>query len=241
MNKKKHKADKNPFKWKHFEAEIILWLVRWYCRYALSYNDLKEIALERGMKVERSTICRWVHEYGTELSNRIKSYLKQTSDSWRLDETYLKIKGKWHYFYRAIDKTGQTLDWILSRHRNTKAAKRFFKKILGNSYVKEPRVINVDKNPAFPPAIQQLQEQGDFTNTKLRQVKYLNNSIENDHKSTKRKSRYRQWYQSFETARRTLNGIEAMRMIQKGQLRQIAKGDLRAQNKFINNLFGLAA
>ena len=101
--------------------------------------------------------------------------------------------------------------------------------------------INVDKNPAFPPALQQLQAQGDFTNTKLRQVKYLNNSIENDHKSTKRKSRYRQWYQSFETAKRTLDGIEAMRMIQKGQVRQIPKGDLRAQNKLINKLFGLAA
>lgn len=107
--------------------------------------------------------------------------------------------------------------------------------------MKEPRVINVDKNPAFPPAIQQLQEQGDFTNTKLRQVKYLNNSIENDHKSTKRKSRYRQWYQSFETAKRTFDGLEIMRMIQKGQARQTAKGDLRAQNKLINHLFGLAA
>lgn len=133
MNKSRYKDAKKPFKWKHFTAEIILWLVRWYCRYALSYNDLKEMVLERGMKVERSTICRWVHEYGAELAKRVKSYLKQTSDSWRLDETYLKIKGKWHYFYRAIDKTGQTLDWMLSRHRNTKAAKRFFKKILGNS------------------------------------------------------------------------------------------------------------
>lgn len=89
-------------------------------------NDLKEMALERGMEVERSTICRWMHEQGIELAKRVKSYLKNASDSWQLDETYLKIKGKGHYLYRTIDKTGQTLDWMLSRYRNAKSAKRFF-------------------------------------------------------------------------------------------------------------------
>lgn len=242
MSTKRYKDKEKPFKWKHFSGEIILWLVRWYCRYALSYKDLKEMAAERGLFVERSSLCRWVHEYAPQIASRVKHSLKKTTDSWRVDETYLKIKGAWHYLYWAIDKAGQTLDWMLSRHRNKSAAKRFFKKALNCPYVKTPRVINVDKNPAFVPAHKELQTEGRFPPLcRLRQVKYLNNSIENDHKFVKRKSRYRQWYQSFDTARRTIDGIETMRMIQKGQVRFIAKGDLRAQNNFLHRLFGLAA
>jgi transposase-like protein len=238
---KRYKNPNQPFKWKHFAGEIILWLVRWYCRYALSYHNLQEIAAERGLKVERSTLCRWVYEYGTELAKRVKPYLKPTLASWRLDETYLKIQGVWHYLYRAVDKAGNTLDWMLSRHHNQKAAKRFFCKLLGNRHVKTPAVINVDKNPAFPPAHAALQQAGVLpATTKLRQVKYLNNRIENDHKSIKRKARYRQWYQSFTTARKTLDGMEILRVIQKGQVRYVAKGDVRAQNRFIHQLFNLA-
>ncbi len=226
-----------------------MWLVRWYGRYALSYNDLREIAAERGLKINRSTICRWVHEYGKLLAKLIKPHLKTTSKSWRLDETYIKIKGVWHYLYRAVDKQGQTLDWMLSRNRNKKAAKRFFKKTLSNKHITKPSVINVDKAPAFVPAHAELQKSGDLDpDTKLRRVKYLNirrvkylnNSVENDHKFIKSKSRYRQWYQSFETAEATIDTIETMRMIQKGQLRYVDR-DVCAQNKVINQIFGLAA
>jgi IS6 family transposase len=105
-----------------------LWLVRWYCRYALSCGDLKEIALERGLSLERSTIMRWVHEYSPELEKRIKPYLKGSHSAIRMDETYIKIKENWHYLYRAVDKNGQTLDWILSVNRNKKAAKNSLKK-----------------------------------------------------------------------------------------------------------------
>ena len=240
-NKKYFTKDK-PFKWKQFQGEIILWLVRWYGRYALSYNDLKEMAAERGLSVERSTICRWVQEYGPELTKRVKPYLKKTNDSCKLDETYIKVKGVWYYLYRAIDKQSQTLDWMLSRHRNKQAAKRFFKKLLGNQHVGDPRVINVDKSPTFPPALRELQAANEFpSKTKLRQVKYLNNAMENDHKSTKMKSRYRQWYQSFHTASRVIDCMETMRMIQKGQLRYKPKGNVRAQNELINKVFNLAA
>src|SRR5262245_37721166 len=118
MYKKKSKNAQQPFKWKQFTGEIILWLVRWYCRYALSYGDLKEMAQERGLTFERSTIMRWVHEYSFELEKRVKPYLKISHSSTRVDETYIKIKGVWHYLYRAVDKTGQTLDWMLSVKRN---------------------------------------------------------------------------------------------------------------------------
>ena len=234
------KQESKLFKWKHFEG-IIMWLVRWYGRYALSYADLKEMAAERGLKIERSTICRWVHEYGAMLAKRIKPHLKLTGRSWKMDETYVKIKGVRNYLYRAIDKSGQTLDWMLSRKRNTKAAKGFFKKVLSNKHVTNPYVINVDKNPAFVPAHAELQKSGDFKQTtKLRQVKYLNNGIENDHKSTKFKSRYRQWCQSFDSAKNTMDVVETMCMIQKGQLRYAGR-DVCAQNKLINKIFGLAA
>jgi transposase-like protein len=147
----------------------------------------------------------------------------------------------WHYLYRAIDKQGSTLDWMLSRNRNKQSAKRFFKRLLVSKHTIDPRVINVDKSPTFPPALSELQSENVMPKkTKLRAIKYLNNSMENDHKFTKSKSRYRQWYQSFSTARNTLNGIETMRMIQKGQIRNIGK-DVVKQNQFVRSLFGIAA
>lgn len=240
MANKKYKDVNKPFKWKQAKGEIILWLVSWYCRYALSYGDLQEIAQERGLKLERSTIYRWVQEYGPEISKRVKPYLKMPCNSYKVDETYLKIKGIWHYLYRAIDKSGQTLDWMLSKQRNKKSAKRFFKKLLNNQHTVDPRVINVDKSPTFPPALSELPASGAASaHIKLRTIKYLNNSMENDHKSIKSKSRYRQWYQSFDTARNALDGMETMRMIQKGQIRFVGK-DIVKQHQFIKNLFGIA-
>jgi transposase, IS6 family len=214
MYKKKHKDASQPFKWKYSAGDIILWLVRWYGHYALSYNDLQEIAAERGLTIVKSTIYCWVQEYSTELKKRLKLYLKSTCDSLKLDESYVKIKGVWRYIYRAIDKRGNTLDWMLSIHRNKKAAKRFFKKVLGNKHVKNPRMINVDKSPTFPAALTELQEEKEFPKkTKLRPIKYLNNAMENYHKSTKFKPHYRQWYQCFETAQRAIDGMESMRAV----------------------------
>lgn len=130
---------------------------------------------------------------------------------------------------------------MLSRHRNKKAAKRFFKKVLDNGHVKNPRVVNVDKSPTFPPALAELQASNDYPKeTQLRRVKYLNNAMENDHKGTKNKIRYRQWFHSFATAKKTIDGIETSRMIQKGQVRGIAKGNVIKQKAFVENLFGLA-
>jgi transposase-like protein len=146
------------------------------------------------------------------------------------------------YLYRAIDKHGQTLDWMLSLHRNKASAKRFFKKILKNDHVVDPRVINVDKSPTFPPVLKALQKENIMpAPTKLRPIKYLNNAMENDHKFTKCTSRYRQWYQSFQTASNAISAMETMRMVQKGQIKFSAKGDLCAQNEAINKLFDLAA
>ena len=149
----------NVFKWKHYQPDIILLTVRWYLRYNLSFRDLVEMMEERGLFIAHTTIMRWVHQYGPELDKRIRRHLKQTNDSWRVDETYIKVKGQWMYLYRAVDSEGNTIDFYLSKTRDQKAAKRFFKKALRSFHVSKPRVITVDKNPAYPVAIQQLKQE----------------------------------------------------------------------------------
>jgi IS6 family transposase len=120
-----------PFKWRHYQAEIILLCVRWYLRYSLSYRDLEEMMAERGLTVDHSTIARWVLAYAPELEKRVKPQLKLTDDSWRVDETYIKVKGQWVYQYRAVDSEGHTLDFRLSATRDAEAATAFFEKTLG--------------------------------------------------------------------------------------------------------------
>jgi transposase-like protein len=117
---------KSAFKYKHFTGEVILWAVRWYCQFAISYRDLVIMAAERGLVISHTTMMRWVHEYAPQLAKKIKAYLKRSNDSYRLDETYIKIKGVWKYLYRAVDSDGNTLEWMLSANRDKKAAKRFF-------------------------------------------------------------------------------------------------------------------
>ena len=151
--------NQNLFKWTHDQPEIILLTVRWYLRYNLSFRDLMEMMEERGLSIAHTTIMRWVHQYGPELDKRIQRHLKQTNNSWGVDETYIKVKGQWMYLYRAVDSEGNTIDFYLSKNRNTKSAKRFFKKALAFSHVSTPRVITVDKNPAYPVAIEELKEE----------------------------------------------------------------------------------
>ena len=230
------------FKWKHFQPEIILLNVRWYCRYALSYRDLEEMMAERGLSIDHSTINRWVLQYGPELDKRCRPHLRPTNDSWKVDETYVKVKGQWKYLYRAVDSSGQTLDFMLSAKRDAKAAKRFLKKALKVRHTQTPRVINVDKNAAYPPAVDELKKEESLTeDTELRPVKYLNNMIEQDHRRLKRLVKPGLGFGSFHTARRTLKGYEAMAMIRKGQIKDIDRDDVTGQISFIYEIFGLAA
>lgn len=228
------------FKWRHFLPEIILLNVRWYCRYSLSYRDLEGMMQERGVAVDHSTINRWVLKVAPELDKRLRRHLKPTNDSWRVDETYIKVKGVWKYLYRAVDSEGNTLDFLLSAKRDGKAAARFFRRMLKAQHTQTPRVINVDKNAAYPVAMETLK--GDETlaeTTELRQVKYLNNVVEQDHRNIKRMTRPMMGFKSFNSARRTLCGIEAISMIKKGQV--VEKGDSVSQAKFIEEIFGIAA
>ena len=229
------------FKWKHFQPEIILLNVRWYCRYALSYRDLEEMMAERDLSVDHSTIHCWVLQYGPELDKRCRPHLKPTNDSWRVDETYVKVKGTWKYLYRAVDSCGQTLDCLLSAKRDANAAKRFFKKVLKARHTQTPRVITVDKNAAYPAAVKALKGEANLPeDTELRPVKYLNNIVEQDHRRVKRLVKPGLSFGSFNSARRTLNGYEAMAMIRKGQIQGVNKNDVTGQISFIHTLFGIA-
>lgn len=231
----------NLFKWKHYQPDIILLTVRWYLRYNLSFRDLVEMMGERGLSIAHTTIMRWVHQYGPELDERIRRYLKTTNDSWRVDETYVKVKGQWMYLYRAVDSEGNTIDFYLSKTRNTEAAKHFFKKALRSFHVSKPRVITVDKNPAYPMAIEELKNQKKMpVGIQLRRVKYLNNIVEQDRRFIKKRILSMLGLKSFSTATSVISGIEAMHMIKKGQL---ISRDKSAQNQieFIHELFGITA
>jgi transposase-like protein len=196
-----------------------------------------EMMEERGLSVAHTTIMRWVHQYGPQLEEKVRHHLKSTNDSWRVDETYIKVKGEWMYLYRAVDSEGNTIDFYLSKNRNTQSAKRFFKKALAFSHVSTPRVITVDKNPAYPVAIEELKEEKKMPEgIQIRQVKYINNIVEQDHRFIKRRVRSMLGFKSFKTAISILSGVEAMHMLKKGQLVLLDKSVQNQKNLFINCL-----
>ena len=142
---------------------------------------------ERGLYIDHTTIYRWVQHYAPELEKRCRPHLKTTNDSWRVDETYVKVKKVWMYLYRAVDSQGNTLEFLLSPKRDTEAAKRFFSKALAAPHSSTPRVITVDKNAAYPKAFKELKAERIMPDScELRQCKYLNNLVEQDHRFIKR-------------------------------------------------------
>jgi transposase-like protein len=208
----------------------------------LSYRDLEEIMAERGLWVDHTTIYRWVQHYAPILEKRCRAKLKPTNDSWRVDETYIKVKGAWMYLYRAVDSTGDTVEFMLSLSRNATAAKRFFRKALRARHTVAPRVINVDKNPSYPKAIGKLKKKGTLSpGCELRPVRYLNNLIEQDHRFIKWRVNPGLGFWSFDTAWRTIQGYEATHQLRKGQIKWTTRGDIQSQLRFVSRAFGLAA
>ncbi len=231
-----------PFKWRHFQSEFILLCVRWYLRYPLSYRNLEEMMMrERGLKVAHTTIYRWVIAYSPELNQRCRPHLRQTNDSWRVDETYIKVKGDWKYLYRAIDSNGKTIDFLLTENRDATAATKFFLKAFRHSDPRKIRVINTDKDKAYPKAIEELKESGilpDFV--EHRTVKYLNNIIEQDHRYIKRRVIASQHFREFASASKTISGYETMNAISKGQIQNVERDDIFSQIRFVHSIFGIA-
>ena len=230
------------FRGRHFADEVIVLCVRWYLRYSLSYRDLAEIMCERNLSIDSSTIWRWVQRYAPELNARIRSELKPTNGSWRTDETYVRVAGRWTYLYRALDSAGATIDFFLSKTRDLSAARMFFRKALAAPTRRRPRVINVDGNPSYPAVIDELKRNHALgQRCRCRVVPYLNNIVEQDHRAIKRRINASLGFRSFAGAERTIQGYEAMHMIRKGQVRWLAKGDIAEQVRFILFLFGLIA
>ena len=209
------------FKGAHFPKEVILMGVRWYVAYPLSTRHVEELMEERGVEVDHSTINRWVIQYSPQLEEAFHRRKRAVWVSWRMDETYIKGKGQWRYLYRAVDKHGQTSDVLLTAHRDKEAALRFLKKASRRNGL--PETITIDGSDANEAAIKRYNEEHD-TNIIIRQVKYLNNVVEQDHRAVKRVTRPMLGFKAFEAAQDTLIGIALMRMIKKKQLR-VETGD----------------
>jgi transposase-like protein len=203
------------FKGAHFPPEVILMGVRWYVAYPLSTRHVEELMAERGVDVDHSTINRWTIKYSPLLEEAFHRRKRPVWVSWRMDETYVKVKGQWRYLYRAVDKHGQTIDFLLTEHRDTEAALRFLKKAIRRNGV--PETITIDGSDANEAAIKRYNaEHG--THIAIRQVKYLNNIVEQDHRGVKRITRPMLGFKAFDAAQATLVGIELMHMIKKRQL-----------------------
>ena len=190
--------------------------VRWYVAYSLSYRDIEELLLERTIKIDHSTINRWVIKYSPQLLKAFKKNKKCVGRSWRADETYIKVKGKWIYQYRAVDKSGQTIDIYLSKKRDKTAAKRFFEKSIGSSG--RPEKITIDKSGANLSALETINQSYETSEKfHIRQIKYLNNIVEQDHRFIKKITKPMMGFKAFQSAHATLQGVELHHMLRKKQ------------------------
>ncbi|NVJ89922.1 MAG: IS6 family transposase [Flavobacteriaceae bacterium] len=196
---------------------IILQAVYFKLRFTLSYRDVEELMSIRGIKVDHSTFQRWVFKFSKEVEKNMHKRKKQVCDSWRMDETYIKVKGRDMYLYRAVDKHGNTVDFLLTRRRQKMSAQKFFNKAIGNNG--KPRIVNIDKSGSNSSAILTVNKRSLSTKKiKIRKVKYLNNIIEQDHRRIKRRIRIMTGFKEFESAQRTLSGIEVVSIIKKDQI-----------------------
>ena len=216
-------APVNLFKGRHYSGEIIL-------------------LAERGLAVDASCIWRWVQAYAPELNKRCRPHLRPTNKSLPDRRDIYKDQGEDRHLYRALDSTGQAIDFLLMARRDTAAAKRFLVRAMEASDSAMPRVMNVDKNPAYRAAVETLKADGSLPRrVQLRQCKYLNNVIEQDHRNVKKRAWLAKGYGSFQGAWRTLQGSETIHMIRKGRVRWLAAHDAEGEALFIAALFGLSA
>jgi transposase, IS6 family len=224
---------------------VILLSVRWYCKYPLAYRQVEEMLRDRGfassVKIpDHSTIERWVKKYGPDIEKRLRRQPACISPSWRVDETYIKVRGKWVFLYRAVDKCGNTVDILLSEKQDKAAAESFFKKALKKKANPVPEKLTTDGHPAYPWAIKGWKKKKKLKKKlKHRVSKYLNNRIESDHARLKQKLKTMRGFKTFEGAEKTIAGMEAMLMLKKRQF--TAMKDYKSEADFIHSLFHLTA
>jgi putative transposase len=217
-----------------FPKEIILVCIRWYAAYALSYRNLEEMMEERGVSVDHSTVNRWAIRFLPLLEKIFRKHKRPVGGSWRMDETYVKVRGHWKYLYRAVDKEGKTIDFLLRAKRDKAAATRFFKKAKRQNG--DPEKVTMDKSGANKAAMDGINKDREVP-IEVRQIKYLNNIVEQDHRAVKRITKPMMGFKSFRAASNVLAGIELMHMIRKGQM-IVTKGD---ELLFADQFYALAA
>jgi transposase-like protein len=200
----------------HYPLEVMLVCVRWYVAYPLSLRHIEEMMQERGVFVDHTTVHRWALKVLPVLSAVCRRRKRPVGGSWRLDETYILVSGQWKYLYRAVDQCGDTVDFLLTAKRNKAAARRYLQRAIGLHDV--PEKITIDKSGANTAAIRSVNDDASL-NIELRQSKYLNNLVEQDHRAIKRITHPMMGFKSFRSARIIIGGIETMHMIRKGQLR----------------------
>jgi putative transposase len=225
---------KISFKGVHYPKDVILYAVFFYVRYGVSYRDLEEILAERGVTVDHATLNRWVVRYSPMIAMAAKSRKRTVASSWRMDETYIKIKGEWVYLYRTVDKFGDTVDFMLSERRDEVAATAFFNQAIDGNGL--PEKVFIDTSGANLAGLENINVllvlAGLFClMVDICQVKYLNNGVEQDHQFIKKITGPMLGFKAFRSAQATLDGIETAHMIRKGQL---AGKTLPAYQQFIN-------
>jgi len=213
----------------HYPLEVILLCVRWYVAYSLSFRNLEEMMAERDICVDHSTVHRWVIKVVPLIEKTFRKHKRPVGKSWHVDETYIKVKGSWKYLYRAVDKAGNTIDFLFRAKRDKAAARRFFEKAIGQNG--SPETVTIDKSGANLAALSAVNVEREMP-IKVRQIKYLNNIVEQDHRAIKRRTRPMLGLKDFNCARVMLSGIELMHMIKKGQIKCSGRISLSAAQQF---------
>ena len=213
----------------HYPLEVMLTCVRWYVAYPLSLRHIQEMMRERGVFVDHATVHRWAIKMLPVLAAVFRRRKHPVGPSWRMDETYIKVSGQWKYLYRAVDRAGDTVDFLLTAKRDRAAARRFLEQAINLHGV--PEKITIDKSGANTAAIESVKADA-CVDIVLRQSKYLNNIVEQDHRGVKRVIQPMLGFKSFWSARTIIAGIETMHMIKKGQMSCPSGSTLSAANQF---------
>ncbi|AEA65928.1 IS6 family transposase [Burkholderia gladioli] len=206
------------FKRLHYPFDVMLLCVRWYVAYPLSLRHLEEMMAERGLSVDHSTVHRWAIKMLPRLEKTFRRRKRPVGRSWRVDETYVKVGKEWRYLYRAVDKAGDTVDFLLRAKRDKAAARCYFEKAIDQNGA--PETVTIDQSGANLAALKDINAEREQP-IKIRQAKYLNNIVEQDHRAIKRRTRPMMGFKNFRCARIVLGGIELMHMIRKGQVKAI--------------------
>jgi len=220
------------FKGLHYPLDVMLLCVRWYVAYPLSLRHLEEMMTERGIAVDHSTVHRWAIKLLPLLEKAFRRCKRTVGRSWRMDETYDRIGGEWRYLYRAVDKAGNTVDFLLRARRDKAAAQAYFERAIALNG--DPETVTIDKSGSSLAALKAINAKREIP-IKIRQQKHLNNIVEQDRRAIKRRTRPMMGFKTFRCARIILGGIETMHMIRKGQMNGCDK--VRSPAQQFNSLF----